>query len=92
MSTTMVFVLIMISVTWSKIESFTNELYIAQDSIENDFKSVNQCLDEYTRINTDNFDKVFLQLDGQIDAAYTIVIIIFVFGFVIPLLSGILAY
>ena len=92
MSTTMVFVLIMISVTWSKIESYSNELYIAQDSIENDFKSVNQCLDEYTRINTDNFDKVFLQLDGQIDAAYTIVIIIFVFGFVIPLLSGILAY
>ena len=91
-STTMVFVLIFISVTWSKIELYSDELYVAQDSLQNDFKAANECLDQYTRINTDNFNKVFLQLDDQIGTAKTTVIIVFVVGFAIPFFAGIFGY
>ena len=45
---------------------------------------MNDCLDQYTRVNVSNFDKVFKILDSQIATAKDLIIAIFVLGFVIP--------
>lgn len=74
-------------ITLGRMNDFMSEIEIVKFSVENDLTKINPCLDEYSRVNTQNFSTIMTNLVQNSSSSYAYLILVFILGFGFTMLA-----